>query len=121
VGGSQLPSREWEHFHVARCGGISLLGAGSPAGLHRVMHYGFALWKTCATACPTGWTKKGFTKVSDVVGRSLHRVSDFNHLDLRFCCRANRSAKMHPLQSLLRRLQTTPPTNASTSSLRMAA
>src|SRR6266478_4615580 len=92
-----------------------------------------ALWKTCATACPTGWTKKaspksptswdaacteigagslqvctavmhygfrivedlcdglsnwmdekGFTKVSDVVGRSLHRVSDFNHLDLSF-------------------------------------
>jgi len=28
--------------------------------------------------------EKGFTRVSDVVGRSLHRVSDFNHLDLSF-------------------------------------
>jgi len=72
---------------------------------------GFALWKTCAMACPTGWTKKASQRVSDVVGRSLHRVSDFNHLDLSFRAVARiDQAEMHPLQSLLRRLLTTPPT-----------
>jgi len=46
--------------------------------------------------------EKSFASIPEVVGRSLHRVSDFKDLDLSFrAVGANRPAEMHPLRSLL--------------------
>jgi dihydropyrimidine dehydrogenase (NAD+) subunit PreA len=85
VGGSKLP--------ISGMGGIStwrdaaeflLLGASSLQVCTAVMHYGFRIVEDLCDGLSNWMDQKGFTKVSDVVGRSLHRVSDFNHLDLSF-------------------------------------
>jgi dihydropyrimidine dehydrogenase (NAD+) subunit PreA len=85
VGGSKLP--------ISGMGGIStwrdaaeflLLGASSLQVCTAVMHYGFRIVEDLCDGLSNWMDEKGFTRVSDVVGRSLHRVSDFNHLDLSF-------------------------------------
>jgi dihydropyrimidine dehydrogenase (NAD+) subunit PreA len=85
MGGSKLP--------ISGMGGIStwrdaaeflLLGASSLQVCTAVMHYGFRIVEDLCDGLSNWMDEKGFTKVSDVVGRSLHRVSDFNHLDLSF-------------------------------------
>src|SRR5216684_2576208 len=85
VGGSKLP--------ISGMGGIStwrdaaeflLLGASSLQVCTAVMHYGFRIVEDLCDGLSNWMDEKGFTKVSGVVGRSLHRVSDFNHLDLSF-------------------------------------
>jgi dihydropyrimidine dehydrogenase (NAD+) subunit PreA len=85
VGGSRLP--------ISGMGGIStwrdaaeflLLGASSLQVCTAVMHYGFRIVEDLCDGLSNWMDEKGFTKISDVVGRSLHRVSDFNHLDLSF-------------------------------------
>src|SRR6266481_6047124 len=85
VGGSKLP--------ISGMGGIStwrdaaeflLLGASTLQVCTAVMHYGFRIVEDLCDGLSNWMDEKGFTKVSDVVGRSLHRVSDFNHLDLSF-------------------------------------
>ena len=85
VGGSKLP--------ISGMGGIStwrdaaeflLLGASTLQVCTAVMHYGFRIVEDLCDGLSNWMDEKGFTRVSDVVGRSLHRVSDFNHLDLSF-------------------------------------
>jgi len=85
VGGSKLP--------ISGMGGIStwsdaaeflLLGASSLQVCTAVMHYGFRIIEDLCDGLSNWMDEKGFATISDVVGRSLHRVSDFNHFDLSF-------------------------------------
>jgi len=61
-----------------------LLGAGSLQVCTAVMHYGFRIVEDLCDGLSNWMDEKGFAKISDVVGRSLHRVSDFNNFDLSF-------------------------------------
>jgi len=85
VGGSKLP--------ISGMGGIStwsdaaeflLLGASSLQVCTAVMHYGFRMVEDLCDGLSNWMDEKGFRTISDVVGRSLHRVSDFNDFDLSF-------------------------------------
>src|SRR6266850_2308465 len=85
VGGAKMP--------ISGMGGIStwrdaaeflLLGAGSLQVCTAVMHYGFRIVEDLCDGLSNWMDDKGFASISDVVGRSLHRVSDFNHFDLSF-------------------------------------
>jgi dihydropyrimidine dehydrogenase (NAD+) subunit PreA len=85
VSGSKLP--------ISGMGGIStwgdaaeflLLGAGSLQVCTAVMHYGFRIIEDLCDGLSNWMDEKGFSKISDVVGKSLHRVSDFNNFDLSF-------------------------------------
>lgn len=85
VGGAKLP--------ISGMGGVGtwrdaaeflLLGASSVQVCTAVMHYGFRIVEDLCDGLSNWMDDKGFAKVSDVTGRSLHRVSDFNNLDLSF-------------------------------------
>jgi dihydropyrimidine dehydrogenase (NAD+) subunit PreA len=85
VGGSKLP--------ISGMGGIStwrdaaeflLLGASSLQVCTAVMHYGFRIVEDLCDGLSNWMDEKGFATISDVVGRSLHRVSDSNDFDLSF-------------------------------------
>lgn len=85
VSGSQLP--------ISGMGGIStwsdaaeflLLGASSLQVCTAVMHYGFRIVEDLCDGLSNWMDEKGFSKISDVVGQSLRRVSDFNSFDLSF-------------------------------------
>jgi dihydropyrimidine dehydrogenase (NAD+) subunit PreA len=85
VAGSKLP--------ISGMGGISmwsdaaeflLLGASSLQVCTAVMHYGFRIVEDLCDGLSNWMDEKGFATVADVVGRSLHRVSDFNQFDLSF-------------------------------------
>jgi len=85
VSGSKLP--------ISGMGGIStwrdaaeflLLGASSLQVCTAVMHYGFRIVEDLCDGLSNWMDEKGFAKISDVTGRSLHRVSDFNNFDLSF-------------------------------------
>jgi dihydropyrimidine dehydrogenase (NAD+) subunit PreA len=61
-----------------------LLGAGSVQVCTAVMHYGFRLVEQL-TGGLEGWMlEKGFTRVSDFVGRSVPRVKPWGDLDLNY-------------------------------------
>jgi dihydropyrimidine dehydrogenase (NAD+) subunit PreA len=85
VSGSKLP--------ISGMGGIStwrdaaeflLLGASSLQVCTAVMHYGFRIIEDLCDGLSNWMDEKGFATVSHVMGRSLHRVSDFNDFDLSF-------------------------------------
>jgi dihydropyrimidine dehydrogenase (NAD+) subunit PreA len=85
VTGSKLP--------ISGMGGIStwsdaaeflLLGATSLQVCTAVMHYGFRIIEDLCDGLSNWMDQKGFAKVTDLVGQSLHRVSDFNNFDLSF-------------------------------------
>jgi dihydropyrimidine dehydrogenase (NAD+) subunit PreA len=85
VGGAKMP--------ISGMGGIStwrdaaeflLLGAGSLQVCTAVMHYGFRIVEDLCDGLSNWMDEKGFAKISDVVGGSLDRVSDFNNFDLSF-------------------------------------
>jgi dihydropyrimidine dehydrogenase (NAD+) subunit PreA len=85
VGGSKLP--------ISGMGGIStwrdaaeflLLGASSLQVCTAVMHYGFRIVEDLCDGLSDWMDEKGFANVTDVVGQSLQRVSDFNNFDLSF-------------------------------------
>ena len=61
-----------------------LLGAGSLQVCTSVMHYGFRIIEDLCDGLSNWMDAKGFTKVSDVSGKSLHRVSAFQEFDLSF-------------------------------------
>jgi dihydropyrimidine dehydrogenase (NAD+) subunit PreA len=78
---------------ISGMGGIStwrdaaeflLLGASSLQVCTAVMHYGFRIVEDLCDGLSNWMEEKGFAKISDVVGRSLHRVSDFGDFDLSF-------------------------------------
>ena len=85
VRGSGLP--------ISGMGGIStwrdaaeflLLGASSLQVCTAVMHYGFRIIEDLCDGLSNWMDEKGFATIPDVVGRSLHRVSDFKDFDLAF-------------------------------------
>jgi dihydropyrimidine dehydrogenase (NAD+) subunit PreA len=78
---------------ISGMGGIStwqdaaeflLLGASSLQVCTAVMHYGFRIVEDLCDGLSNWMDEKGFAKISDVVAKSLHRVSDFNNFDLSF-------------------------------------
>src|ERR1700722_6030015 len=85
VGGSKMP--------ISGMGGIStwrdaaeflLLGAGSLQVCTAVMHYGFRIVEDLCDGLSNWMDEKGFARISDVIGASLDRVSDFDDFDLSF-------------------------------------
>src|SRR5260221_14223532 len=61
-----------------------LLGASSLQVCTAVMHCGFRIVEDLCDGLSNWMDEKGFARIPDVVGRSLHRVSDFNQFDLSF-------------------------------------
>lgn len=85
VRGSGLP--------ISAMGGITtwkdaaeflLLGARSLQVCTAVMHYGYRLIEDLCDGLSNWMDAKGFACVSDVSGKSLHRISDFKDFDLSF-------------------------------------
>jgi ferredoxin len=48
------------------------------------MHYGFRIIEDLCDGLSNWMDEKGFKKISDVVGQSVHRISDFKNFDLSF-------------------------------------
>ena len=61
-----------------------LLGAGSLQVCTSVMHYGFRIIEDLVEGLSAWMDEKGFATIADVVGRSVHRISDFKDFDLSF-------------------------------------
>lgn len=61
-----------------------LLGASSLQVCTAVMHYGFRIIEDLCDGLSNWMDEKGFATVADVVGKSLHRVSEFKNFDLSF-------------------------------------
>lgn len=85
VGASGIP--------ISAMGGITtwqdaaeflLLGASSLQVCTAVMHYGFRIVEDLCDGLSNWMDSKGFARISDITGKSLHRISDFNHFDLAF-------------------------------------
>jgi dihydropyrimidine dehydrogenase (NAD+) subunit PreA len=78
---------------ISAMGGIStwkdaaeflLLGASSLQVCTAVMHYGFRIVEDLCDGLSSWMDAKGFARISDVTGKSLHRISDFKEFDLSF-------------------------------------
>jgi dihydropyrimidine dehydrogenase (NAD+) subunit PreA len=78
---------------ISGMGGIStwqdaaeflLLGAGSLQVCTAAMHYGFRIVEDLCDGLSNWMDSKGFANIDSVRGKSLHRVSDFQNLDLSF-------------------------------------
>src|SRR5947207_12753020 len=85
IGSSRLP--------ISGMGGIStwrdaaeflLLGAGSLQVCTAVMNYGFRIIEDLCDGLSNWMDEKGLKTIADVVGKSLHRVSDFKDFDLSY-------------------------------------
>src|SRR5437773_2230980 len=61
-----------------------LLGAGSVQVCTAVMHYGFRIVEQLASGLEGWMLEKGFTRVSDFVGRSVPRIKPWGELDLNY-------------------------------------
>jgi dihydropyrimidine dehydrogenase (NAD+) subunit PreA len=61
-----------------------LLGASSLQVCTAVMHYGFRIVEDLCDGLSNWMDEKGLTSISEVVGKSLPRISDFKNLDLSF-------------------------------------
>src|SRR3974390_543011 len=61
-----------------------LPGARSLQVCTAVMHYGFRIIEDLCDGLSNWMDEKGFANISQVVGRSLHQVSDFQDFDLSF-------------------------------------
>ena len=61
-----------------------LLGARSVQVCTAVMHYGFRIIEDLCDGLSNWMDSKGFATIDQVVGRSLHRISDFGNFDLSF-------------------------------------
>ena len=85
VSASRLP--------ISGMGGIStwkdaaefiLLGATSLQVCTAAMHYGFRIIEDLCDGLSNWMDSKGFATISDMRGKSLHRISDFKDFDLSF-------------------------------------
>ena len=85
VSGSRIP--------ISGMGGIAtwkdaaeflLLGASSLQVCTAVMHYGFRIVEDLCDGLSNWMDSKGMATLDDVIGKSLHRVSDFKDFDLSF-------------------------------------
>ncbi len=61
-----------------------LLGASSLQVCTAVMHHGYRIIEDLCDGLSNWMDEKGFATITDVVGQSLHRVSEFKHFDLAF-------------------------------------
>ncbi len=61
-----------------------LLGASSLQVCTAVMHYGFRIIEDLCDGLSNWMDEKGFRTIGEVVGHSLHRVSEFKDFDLSF-------------------------------------
>lgn len=61
-----------------------LLGASSLQVCTAVMHYGFRIIEDLCDGLAGWMDSKGFRTIDEVVGKSLHRISDFKDFDLSF-------------------------------------
>src|SRR3954471_11930672 len=61
-----------------------LLGASSLQVCTAVMHYGFRIIEDLCDGLANWMDAKGFQSIDDIVGKSLHRISDFSNFDLSF-------------------------------------
>jgi dihydropyrimidine dehydrogenase (NAD+) subunit PreA len=61
-----------------------LLGAGSLQICTAAMHYGFRIIEDLCDGLSNWMDAKGFPTITEVRGRSLHRISDFKDFDLSF-------------------------------------
>jgi dihydropyrimidine dehydrogenase (NAD+) subunit PreA len=61
-----------------------LLGASSLQVCTAVMHYGYRIIEDLCDGLSNWMDEKGFKTIAEVVGRSLHRVSEFNDFDLSY-------------------------------------
>lgn len=61
-----------------------LLGATSIQVCTAVMHYGFRIIDELCDGLSNWMDRKGFASIDQLVGRSLHRISDFGNFDLSF-------------------------------------
>ena len=78
---------------ISGMGGIStwkdaaeflLLGASSLQVCTAVMHYGFRVIEDLCDGLSNWMDSKGFRTIGEVVGRSVHRISDFGKFDLSY-------------------------------------
>jgi len=78
---------------ISGMGGIStwkdaaeflLLGASSLQVCTAVMHYGYRIVEDLCDGLSNWMDSRGFKSIGDVVGKSLHRISDFKDFDLSF-------------------------------------
>jgi len=73
IGGIQAWQDAVEHM---------LLGATTTQVCTAVMHYGFRIVEQLIDGM-TGWMRqKGFTRCTDFIGKSVHRITDWSDLDL---------------------------------------
>ncbi len=61
-----------------------LLGASSLQVCTTVMHYGFRIVEDLCDGLSRWMDSKGFQTIEDIRGKSLHRMANFNDLDLAF-------------------------------------
>jgi len=90
---SQIASDPQIKLPISGIGGIQawqdavehmLLGATSTQVCTAVMHYGFRIVQQLIDGM-SGWMRqKGYTKVGDFIGASVHRIKDWGDLDLNY-------------------------------------
>jgi len=61
-----------------------LLGASSLQVCTAAMHYGYRIIEDLCNGLSNWMDEKGFKTISEVIGRSLHRVSEFKDFDLAY-------------------------------------
>ena len=99
--------RHGRHHHLAGCCRVPAARRRQPAGLHRrdalrLPHHRRSLRRPLEL----DGLERLRDRSTDVVGKSLHRISDFKDFDLSFRAVARiDDAEVHPVQPLLRRLQ----------------
>lgn len=65
-----------------------LLGAGNVQVCTAVMHYGYRIVEDMIEGLNTYLDEKGFASVNDIVGKSVHRMTDWGNLDLNYDVKA---------------------------------
>ena len=78
---------------ISGIGGISnwrdavefmLLGAGTVQVCTAVMHYGYRIVEDMIDGLNNYLDEKGFSSVNEIIGKSVHRITDWGNLDLNY-------------------------------------
>jgi dihydropyrimidine dehydrogenase (NAD+) subunit PreA len=90
---SELARDEEFHLPISGIGGIStwrdavefmLLGAGNVQVCTAVMHYGYRIVEDMIDGMNNYLDEKGFASVTEIIGKSVGRVTDWGNLDLNY-------------------------------------
>jgi dihydropyrimidine dehydrogenase (NAD+) subunit PreA len=90
---SELARDEEFHIPISGIGGIStwrdavefmLLGAGNVQVCTAVMHYGYRIVEDMIDGMNNYLDEKGFASVTEIIGKSVGRVTDWGNLDLNY-------------------------------------